>query len=104
MLIWILTGVLGEEALGSCKILRGVHRYAVVQDRDHLQGVAVFDEAQLLRSLGALPGPTRDVARGSPRQPEGSASAGPTTGALWRARVAWERPRLRSSSPPVSSG
>lgn len=36
----------GEEALGSCKILRGVHRYAVVQGRDHLQGVAGFDEAQ----------------------------------------------------------
>ncbi len=45
-----------EEALGSRQILRGVYRYTVVQDRDHLYGVAVFDETQHLYSFGTLQG------------------------------------------------
>lgn len=51
-----------EEALGSRQILRGVYRHSLVQDRDHLYSVAVFDEAQHLHSFRPLQGPLLQLA------------------------------------------
>ncbi|MCX4679074.1 hypothetical protein OG413_27855 [Streptomyces sp. NBC_01433] len=46
----------GTKNFGSHEILWSVDRYAVVRDRDHPYGVAVFDEARNLHSLGAFQG------------------------------------------------
>ncbi|GGT73690.1 serine hydrolase [Streptomyces atratus] len=97
--------MLGQKDVGPREILWCVNCYSVVRDGEHPYGVAVFDEAKQLHSLGAFQRPLLELPEAAPprghgvgirmrfvaaAKPGGADVAGAANGILERAGQAWQ--------------